>query len=457
MYPFEKHNNLVLLNLKNKINNFFNSDIHIIFYLLIALINWYFEIIYLIFPIGILLIYLIILLKINRNKIIPIILFSMTGHRLTNIKDYQIPIIIGALLVIPILIYDLFRIRQIKIKSNILGALLVLLFSMILSLITTNYIILTIIGILQMILYVFIYHYLYSHRKDGEREKSYVGKVFVYWGILIFLEFLLNFLSSADFSNPISFITEKKTDLGWGITNFIAIVYLTIIPMTMYYYIKNQEKYFILILFSLEILTFGLMISRSGYLAFLILFIPFSIRVFYDIKDKYKFINYFSLIIIIGLFLVIFFPNDFIKKFISSLNQRGLSLSGRDEIYRNGLDTFKQFPIFGSGVYTSSKYITTGNKYYHNYIIQTFSTLGIVGAIAFSFYIYTLIKECIIKNKYNSYVLFVLLGMLVHGLFDTTFYNPLVMVILSVLLSYMSNDNDVSNYNKINIERMQNA
>lgn len=430
-----------------QIIQFFNSNIYIIIMFLIALANWYFKIIYLLLPIAAIFFSLIILLDINRNRLIPLILFSMTGIRLQNINDYIIPVIIGSVIVIPILIIDLFRIKTLFYKSNILKSLYGLLGAMILSLITTQYFGLAIQGVLQMIFYVLLILYLYNKQTlNKEEDRLYVAKIFVYWGLLIFFECFLFFLTNADLSNPASFYTSKRTNLGWGITNYIAIVYLVIIPITTYYYIMNQKKYHILLVLLIDIATFILMMSRSGYLAFLILILPFLFRIILDVTDKIKFYKILMaisiIVLIISLFVII--PSGLVKTIFNALDNRGFSLSGREKIYQDGLNAFKEYPLFGTGVYTSEMYISTTNKYYHNYLIQTFATLGLVGAIAFGYYIYTLIKQCLIKNKFNYYVLFVVLAMLIHGLFDTTFYNPLVMIILSVLFAYIKESDDVT-------------
>jgi len=122
------------------------------------------------------------------------------------------------------------------------------------------------------------------------------------------------------------------------------------------------------------------------------------------------------------------------------LDHRGMSLSGRELLYEVGLNVFARYPLFGGGIYTSEYYISivASSVYYHNYFIQTIATIGLFGLAAFVIYVFQLIKESAVKDDYNIYVFFIIMNMLIHGLFDTTFYNPLVMIIFSLILPLMS-------------------
>jgi O-antigen ligase len=105
---------------------------------------------------------------------------------------------------------------------------------------------------------------------------------------------------------------------------------------------------------------------------------------------------------------------------------------------------FKQYPLFGGGVYTSQFYISRVSEsvYYHNYLIQTLATIGIIGLAAFLYYLYQILRGVTRRHDYNIYVFFIVLNMMVHGLFDTTFYNPLVMVMFSCILPLLSMENN---------------
>ncbi|MDD4389036.1 MAG: hypothetical protein PHV87_07515, partial [Bacilli bacterium] len=69
------------------------------------------------------------------------------------------------------------------------------------------------------------------------------------------------------------------------------------------------------------------------------------------------------------------------------------------------------------------------------------ATIGLVGLVAFLYYLYQILRASTKKGDYNTYVLFIVLNMMLHGLFDTTFYNPLVMVLFSLILPLLSNNN----------------
>jgi O-antigen ligase len=112
-----------------------------------------------------------------------------------------------------------------------------------------------------------------------------------------------------------------------------------------------------------------------------------------------------------------------------------LDPSGREEIFQTGMALFREHWLFGAGSYSGMTYLAPYDLYtYHNYWIHTLATTGVIGLIAFVYYLIMILKSCFVKNRYNILVLFSVLVILIHGLVDNTFYNPKIMLFLSVIL-----------------------
>jgi len=188
--------------------------------------------------------------------------------------------------------------------------------------------------------------------------------------------------------------------------------------------------------------------------------LPFFIVFFTDIKNKVAFTqkSLFLISFVLIALLIIAIPTGLVKNFFAILNSRGLSLAGRELLYRIGFNVFLRYPLFGGGIYTSEYYLSlvSTSVYYHNFIIQTLATIGVFGMIAFSYYLYQVFRQSLWKCSYNNYIFIIILGITVHGLFDTTFYNPIIMIILSIILPLMLEKNVIDEQNREELTRVYN-
>ncbi len=220
-------------------------------------------------------------------------------------------------------------------------------------------------------------------------------------------------------------ILENKNllNLGWGISNLIAVIYVFLIPIALYKYLNLKKFYlFYLILDLLNILGLFLTLSRGAYLGVFISVCLFSI--FY--VRKKIIIKYGGIIILLAIVLIIY------KNTLYTLLTKHIAYnnffygSSRGAIYHLGWQSFLSHPIFGRGIKSSEYMINTYLKepyaHYHNFLLQIAATLGIVGLILFSYIIYNWVK---ILNKPNNpfimCVLFSIIGSLTHQLVDVSF------------------------------------
>lgn len=431
---------------KDYFTKFVGSDAYMILIMAAAVINWKFRVIWVIFIVGLSMLFPIIIFGISRLKLVPVILGTMISLRLGNKSAYLVPAIIALAIVFPLLAYDLFR-KKVKYDNKIFIGMIFLMITMIFSIVNAPNVIMPMLGIIMMFCYTFLFLYYYNKRGSGEdlkRDREYLCRTFNYMVIGILFEVLLYMLEIQAFSNLKQFFSSKQVILEWAMTNYIAMILLMIIPLSSYLYINNQKKIYLLLFIVLEFFLVVIMLSRGAYLAILIVSVPFIIYFTSGIKDKITFtkLSLFALFAFLIITLTVLIPSGIVKSFFTALDQRGTSLSGRQILYKVGMQVFKTYPLFGGGVYTSEYYISlvAGSVYYHNFFVQTLATIGIVGFIAFAFYIFQILRTTTKRGSYNTYVLFIIINITIHGLFDTTYYNPLVMVILSLVLPLLKPD-----------------
>lgn len=437
---------------KNWFLKFFENDLYIVLLFIVAIINWQFKLVWLIFGFGILCILLIYFFRIPKEKLIPIAVASIISLRLEEDINYLIPVIISSFIIIILLIYDLLRKPAIA-KNEILIGFILIFIAQIFSLINTPVLKTSLRAVFMWGFYILLFLYLLNlDFSDNNLGRYYIARVFAYLSIAIFIEILLNYFENGLNTNIIDFYGSQVINFGWADSSQIAMVYLIILPILLYFYTLNQKKYHTLIVAVLDIFMLHLMLSRGAYLAMVLLLIPLIIKTINDVKHKTKFIItiIYSSIVVLLILILVAIPTGLIKEFFDFLGQKGLSQEERQLIARIGFNVFKRFPLFGGGINSSEYYLSIAitKRYYDNFIIQTLADIGIIGFIAFGYFVFQLFRHAIIRNKYNSYVLLSLIALTIQGLIDTTFYNPIVMILFTIIFPLLATSEDEIEYMK---------
>ncbi len=437
-----------MVRFKQLFKSYIDSDFYIITVMAAAALNWKLQTMAVILTVGLIHFLLILLFDINRIRFIPLAAAAIISLRLENISDYLWPAVGASIIVFPLLVYDLYR-KKVNYNNKIFVGMVFLLIAMGFSFVNAPDFITPLMGFAMMFFYTFLFLYFFNkvtEKETLEENRQYLARSLNYMVLAIFVEVLLFMIETKAFADLADFVSNKNIKLGWAITNFIAMILLMIIPLSVYYYIKNQKKHYLLLFVLIELALLFLMMSRGAYLAILITAIPFVVKFTSDIKDKVLFTKIFliTFAVVLLITLTILIPKEIVKNYFAALDERGISLTGRQILYKIGIIVFKQYPLFGGGVYTSQFYISRVSEsvYYHNYLIQTLATIGIIGLAAFLYYLYQILRGVTRRHDYNIYVFFIVLNMMVHGLFDTTFYNPLVMVMFSCILPLLSMENN---------------
>lgn len=417
----------------SKIRDFLNSNYYIVTVFLFTVLAWYLRIQIVAMSIYALLLFLIIIIDAKRINIITLIMATVINYRVATMEDNLPVMVTFALILAPVIIYDIVR-KKPKFNNKILISMILIFIVNILSLVNTtkDTIIFGIVGVGQSALYMIIFLYFFNNKNKDDYRKIAINAMAM--GIAIFLELVILLLT---FEGEV--INKSTVTLGWGLSNFIAITVTVLIPITFYLYIENQKRKFVLVAVILEIITIFLTFSKGAFLALGIILIPFIIVAFYFAKSKKTLLIDGAIciaIFLIGIFLLSGIDavwKGFLSYFDKMSDRGWFKDEARLKIYKIGIDQFLRHPILGSGAYTGQYYLKT-NINYHNYFIQTIATLGSLGLITFLYYMFCTIKQCLVKNYFNICILFIIIAMSIHGLVDTTWYNPLIMVIISFCL-----------------------
>lgn len=436
--------------LANFLNKFYSSDLYIITLFIIAIINWKFKLIWLVVITYSIFIFLIYFFKLTKLKLLPIAISLIIAIRYDLINNYFLPLLIVASILSIVFIINFIRKRP-KINNGIFLGMLFILFSMIFSLVNTPVLTDSMKAIGLWSFYTILYLYLLNLDDIIENKKTarfYLAKVFVYLSLAVFIEVVIYYLEYGLGENIIRFYGSNDVHFGWANTTTVATLYLLIMPILLYYYTLDQKKYYLLLIVGLNLAILHLMLSRGAYLAMIILGLPLLLKIVSDVKHKTNFIITLIYLTIIALLIILLvaIPTGYIKEFFDFLSSKGLSIEDIELMSRIGFRVFQRYPLLGAGANSANYYISIAidNRFYDNFVIETLANMGLVGLISFGYYLYQIVRYCIKKNKYNSYVLIVVIAIIIQGLMETTFYNPLVMIILVFIFPLLETEKDIS-------------
>lgn len=259
------------------------------------------------------------------------------------------------------------------------------------------------------------------------------------WAVLQKFGIIGQLFYQAGDTSFIQYINEGRTFGPFESPNFLAmfLVPMIFLSLPILKEIKNRFlRIIIVLLYILPIIALYFTTSRGGVVALItsmiafILFLYFKSKVFRKVIEKQSSLLIFGLIIVATIFLI------FAARKIAP-NQGGDSI--RLEIYHYSIEMVKKNPILGIGLgsfqeridqisATNAGFQQFGISYAlhpHNLFLAIWLNLGLAGLIIFLVLLWQIIHN-LFKDKtepfIKSCIFAALIAVLVHGLFDTTYF-----------------------------------
>ena len=207
--------------------------------------------------------------------------------------------------------------------------------------------------------------------------------------------------------------TLNYDNFGWGDKNFIGYILLIIIPTACYFITrsKNILPSFALLFF----LIFSTIFSRcDGAIGILVLSSP--VLCFFTYKhlnktNKNLFLCLSLLVLTIGGGIAVY--KAFTEpSFLRYAYRRFLETDIRDFLYITAFNVFKEFPIFGGGVFLPAMKVYKNLVNYHSSFFHVIATTGILGLFAYVYLTVNRVRIFTAKNTpfnlfiFISYLLF---------------------------------------------------
>ena len=366
---------------------------------------------------------------------------------LSEIYFYPHDIILGAILpVLLFLFYQKRKIPQARLIFYSLSSFLLFCFiALVLNALklTSMQVLVSFLYLVRIVLYsslLFVFEFFSKKTTDEFLKKlAAVLALFVLFGIGQY--FFYNDLGALKVFN-----WDIHKDRLFGTVfdpNFAGSIIIVEIFLILYFYlgkIKKNIKALLSLYLFISLIALLLTYSRSTYVAFIV-----SGIAFFALTKKAKLL--YSALIFIGI-AILFTPKNFSVEGMNLL--RTGSIIGRLESFSNAFSVFASSPIFGIG-FNAYRYAqfrlglldmnwlaTHAGAGVSNSFLFILVTTGLIGFLLFIFFLYSLFKCLFEKRKQGimlaDFAIAVLAGILVHSLFDNTFFYPFTMLWLFILI-----------------------
>ncbi len=282
-------------------------------------------------------------------------------------------------------------------------------------------------------------------------RKDYFAWVGFGMGVLLLVEIIWLYMTRGVVIDGI--IQRKNVYTGWGIHNNIGGLTAMMIPFAFYLATKYRKGWIGTVAGSAFLIGVFLTCSRGSILMGVVIYLICVLSMLHYARNRRQ--NFIALMTVVGIVVVAFalFHKSLLQLF-SDILRRGTDSSGRDEIYWEGLQLFRQSPVLGSSFfspgYTPFGWSTTSlagviPSRWHNTVIQLLVSCGIVGLVAYLIHRVQTLRFFLKKpTKEKNFIGYSLLVLVCCSLVDCHFFNIGPVLFYSMGLAFAEKSHKIS-------------
>ena len=288
------------------------------------------------------------------------------------------------------------------------------------------------------------YWVLYNGVNWKQAPKDYFCWIGLATGFTLILEILGIYLTQDVIVDGI--IDRSRIYTGWGMYNNIGAMLAMMIPFPFYFALKRENRWIGIGVGSLFLAGVILTCSRTSIVTGTCIF--FCCLLFIN-RHMIKLELSRQVKLIIGgiLLVLIFVCCAPLLQLFSNLLALGADPSSRDILFRDGIDLFRDYPIFGGSFFSPEKQawgwstVESFSKFFpprwHNTFVQILASCGLVGFFAYIFHRLQTIKLFLSKRSLeHSAIGLSILTLLLCSLFDCHFFNIGPVLFYSMALAF---------------------
>ena len=222
---------------------------------------------------------------------------------------------------------------------------------------------------------------------------------------------------------------------GWGIWTTAGMDMAVLIPVLFLGALRSRRQALYLLLAHATYISSLLTLSRNA-LTFATLALAVSAALYIRYADNAR--PLLRVYIGVGILVIFALPLyvDDLSLLFSDLLNRGFSDNGRFALWKYGLDSFLDAPLFGKGFFALETDTFRAENFFppmlHNTAVQLLASMGLFGFFAYSFYRVNMLRSLIKRIDYEgAFLLVSMLTLLFMSLFDNFVFHVQPMFLFS--------------------------
>lgn len=295
---------------------------------------------------------------------------------------------------------------------------------------------------------VWVLYLLFSGTVDWKNvRRDYFAWIGFCLGGVLVCQILWIYISGGVIENGV--IRRDRIFTGWGIHNNLGAMLAMMIPFAFYLATKYRKGWLGTVVGSLYLLGVFLSCSRNAILTgCAIYFMGIVLMLYYARNRKGNTVAALICISVASMLVIVF--NGKILRLFSDILSMGFDPNSRDSIYAQGMEMFKQYPVFGCSFFspgyepwgwsTVEAFSGFFPPRWHNTFVQMLASCGVVGMAAYLLHrVQTFVMLLHRHNKEKLFIGCSVLVLLICSLFDCHFFNIGPTLFYSMALAFAEN------------------
>ncbi len=266
---------------------------------------------------------------------------------------------------------------------------------------------------------------------------------------------ILNVYRVMDVIQPDGSVLRSNIFLGWGNYNNVAVVIAMAVPFAFYFVYKGKHVVLSNALAALLCVLAFTTCSRAGILGTCGIYLFCAVVVLLCAREKCARISALvGVLLAIGVLVAGYF---LMREFLEAAFEAGLQSNERIELYKAGLDSFAQHPVFGFSFFRLNALVAAGGEgswifssvsdfnaffpgRWHNTVVQLLASCGIVGLVAYAFHRYQTVRFVLCKpNAVKTFTAISIGALLALSMVDSHLFNVGPTLFYSCALAFVEN------------------
>lgn len=276
--------------------------------------------------------------------------------------------------------------------------------------------------------------------EDKDAVIKLIVKLMFCLGVIASMQIITTFIRVGSLEAIKAMLVDRKgVYLGWGGSNHVGAILALCIPANFYYMLKCKKAGFLFVIIAFIEFCLLILTRSRGALLFTTIALPVMFT-YVIVKSNNKLSIGITAAVLIGatITLMLIFKSA-LYEVINKMIEIGFNDSGRINLWKEGLDHFKNYPIFGVGweIGTPRDELSFYPRAYHSMVIQVMACSGIVGLLGYGYYYWTRIRTFIKRRTDATWTIFAGAFLLeAYGMIDPISFFPTTFFIMLIMMSY---------------------